>query len=44
MAYGYTIEPNKPDVLVDLIDKMMTEFSLTAVPLAWPVDHIPILR
>ncbi|OBT75491.1 hypothetical protein VF21_04923 [Pseudogymnoascus sp. 05NY08] len=44
MTYGYTIEPHKPDVLVDLTDKMMTEFSLAAVPMAWPVDLIPILR
>ncbi len=44
MAYGYTVEPNKPDVLVDLIDKMMTEFSLAAVPMAWAVDIIPALR
>jgi hypothetical protein len=44
MAYGYTVEPNKPDVLVDLIDRMMTEFSLAAVPMAWAVDIIPALR
>lgn len=44
MTYDYTISPNKPDVLVDLIEKMMTEFSLAAVPMAWPVDLIPILR
>ncbi|OAA69925.1 O-methylsterigmatocystin oxidoreductase [Akanthomyces lecanii RCEF 1005] len=44
MAYGYTIEPNKPDMLVDLIDQMMTEFSLAAVPMAWAVDIIPALR
>ncbi|QSS65943.1 O-methylsterigmatocystin oxidoreductase [Histoplasma capsulatum] len=43
-AYGYTIEPHKPDPLVDLIDKMMTEFSLAAVPMAWAVDIIPALR
>lgn len=44
MAYGYTIEPDKPDVLVDLADQMMTEFSLAAVPMAWAVDIIPALR
>lgn len=44
MAYGYTIEPNNPDALVDLIEKMMTEFSLAAVPMAWLVDFIPALR
>lgn len=44
MTYGYTIEPHKSDGLVDLIEKMMTEFSLAAVPMAWPVDLIPILQ
>ncbi|PKS05414.1 hypothetical protein jhhlp_008790 [Lomentospora prolificans] len=44
MAYGYTVESGKPDALVTLIDKMMTEFSLAAVPGAWLVDLIPILR
>ncbi|KAK1144880.1 hypothetical protein N8T08_004893 [Aspergillus melleus] len=44
MAYDYTIEPHKPDPLVDLIEKMMTEFSLAAVPMAWAVDIIPALR
>ncbi len=44
MAYGYTIEPHKPDALVGLVDKMMTEFSLAAVPMAWAVDIIPALQ
>ncbi|KAI9041395.1 cytochrome P450 [Aspergillus affinis] len=44
MAYDYTIEPHKPDPLVELIDRMMTEFSLAAVPMAWAVDIIPALR
>lgn len=44
MAYGYTIEPQKPDTLVELVDKMMAEFSLAAVPMAWAVDIIPALQ
>lgn len=44
MAYGYAIEPHKPDTLVDLVDKMMTEFSLAAAPMAWAVDIIPALQ
>lgn len=44
MAYGYTIEPHKPDALVGLIEKMMTEFSLAASPMAWAVDIIPALQ
>lgn len=44
MTYGYTIEPHQPDKLVDLIEQMMTEFSLAAVPMAWAVDIIPALQ
>ncbi|RDW93644.1 cytochrome P450 [Aspergillus mulundensis] len=44
MAYGYTIDPHKPDPLVTLIDKMMTEFSLASVPMGWAVDIIPALQ
>ncbi|KAL3462390.1 cytochrome P450 [Aspergillus heterothallicus] len=44
MAYGYTISTDKPDMLATLIDRMMTEFSLAAVPMAWAVDIIPALQ
>ena len=44
MAYGYNVEPNKPDVLVKLTDQMMKEFSLASSPMAWAVDIIPALR
>ncbi|KAF9869769.1 o-methylsterigmatocystin oxidoreductase [Colletotrichum karsti] len=44
MAYGYIIEPHKPDALVQMVDKMMTEFSLAASPMAWAVDIIPALQ
>lgn len=44
MAYGYTIEPHKPDAMIGLIEKMMGEFSRAATPLAWPVDLIPLLQ
>lgn len=44
MTYGYTIETDQPDVLVDTIDKMMKEFSLAAAPLAWAVDILPMLQ
>ena len=44
MAYGYNIEQHKPDVLVDMVDQMMKEFSLAASPMAWAVDIIPALR
>lgn len=44
MAYGYTMKSHEPDPVVDLIEKMMTEFSLAAVPMAWAVDIIPALQ
>lgn len=44
MAYGYTVEPHEPDALVELIEKMMTEFSLAASPMTWAVDIIPALQ
>lgn len=44
MAYGYSIEPNKADPLVDLIGLMMANFSVAAVPLGWLVDVIPALK
>lgn len=44
MAYGYTVVPHEPDPLVMLSDRMMTEFSQAAVPMAWAVDVIPALR
>lgn len=44
MAYGYAIDHDKPDALVHLVDKMMTEFSLAASPMSWIVDIIPALQ
>ena len=44
MAYGYNIEPDKPDVLVDLIEKTLSEFSQAAVPMSWAVDIFPALQ
>lgn len=44
MAYGYTIEPHKPDFLVELIEQALAEFSLAAVPMAWAVDIVPALQ
>lgn len=38
------MEPDKPDALVTLIEKMMEAFSIAAVPMAWPVDLIPALQ
>ena len=41
MAYGYTIEPHKPDPLVDLGDKAMYGFSDAGTFGAYLVDILP---
>lgn len=43
ITYGYSIEPNKPDPLVNLIEHAMERLSLAFVPLSWAVDAIPSL-
>lgn len=44
MTYGYNIEQHDPDVLVEMVDQMMREFSLAASPMSWAVDLIPALQ
>ena len=41
MSHGYTIEPEKPDPLVQLADNVLLEVSLSAQPGTWLVDVIP---
>lgn len=41
MIYGYTIEPHKPDPLVELAETAFDQFSASTVPGAWLVDVIP---
>ncbi|KAI0408983.1 cytochrome protein [Xylaria palmicola] len=43
IVYGYTVEPHKPDPLIQLVNEAMAIFS-AAIPLgAWFVDTIPTL-
>jgi fumagillin biosynthesis cytochrome P450 monooxygenase len=44
MTYGYVVEPDKPDPLVQIVEQMMHEISLAATPLKWPVDIVPALK
>ncbi|KPM43144.1 O-methylsterigmatocystin oxidoreductase [Neonectria ditissima] len=44
ITYGYSIEPHRADPLVNLIERMMDNFSQALVPMAWPVDIVPHLR
>ncbi|KAI1333660.1 cytochrome P450 oxidoreductase OrdA-like protein [Xylariaceae sp. FL0016] len=44
MAYGYTVEANGPDPLIDLADEALAQFSAATVPGTWLVDTIPALR
>lgn len=41
IAYGYTIEPHKPDPLVDLAHDALAPFSIAAQPGRWMVDILP---
>ncbi|PTB62982.1 cytochrome P450 [Trichoderma citrinoviride] len=43
ITYGYTIELEKPDPLVGLIERVMAGFSDAVVPFSWAVDIIPAL-
>ncbi|KAF4120606.1 Cytochrome P450, partial [Geosmithia morbida] len=44
IAYGYTTEPFKNDLLVDMLVDAMDKFSVAAVPGAFMVDMLPSLR
>ncbi|PHH63656.1 hypothetical protein CDD81_5637 [Ophiocordyceps australis] len=44
IIYGYSIEPNKADPLVDIINQIMARFTLIFAPLTWAVDIIPLLE
>ncbi|KAG5977842.1 hypothetical protein E4U55_006515 [Claviceps digitariae] len=44
IVYGYTIQPHKPDPLVEIIEHGMDVFSKTVLPFGWAVDVVPQLR
>ncbi|KAM0229934.1 hypothetical protein ACHAPO_009656 [Fusarium lateritium] len=44
IAYGYTAEPFKEDLLIDMVGKAMDDFGTAAVPGAFLVDVMPFLR
>ncbi|KAK7756776.1 hypothetical protein SLS62_001219 [Diatrype stigma] len=47
MAYGYTVDPRgggARDPLVAGADRALAQFSVAAVPGAWLVDMLPVLR
>ncbi|KAH8879294.1 cytochrome P450 [Thozetella sp. PMI_491] len=44
LTYGYTVDTEKMDPLVDLVSRQMANFSEAAVPGAWMVDLIPSLK
>jgi len=41
VAYGYTIESQKPDIMMETTGKMIAEFSSAAVPMGWAVSATP---
>lgn len=44
MVYGYTVERDGPDPLVELVDKALDNFAASTVPGSWFVDLIPALQ
>ncbi|KAL8721665.1 MAG: hypothetical protein Q9225_001714 [Loekoesia sp. 1 TL-2023] len=44
IAYGYSIERNGADPLVDLIEHAMDNLSQAFVPLSWVVDAVPAFK
>jgi len=42
MSYGYTVERDKKDPLLTLIDNAAEEFYIATSPGAWLVDTFPI--
>ncbi|KAM4066284.1 cytochrome p450 [Hirsutella rhossiliensis] len=44
LTYGYSIEANKADPLIDLVDRMMVNVSLAHMIQAWMVDIFPALK
>ncbi|KAL8982136.1 MAG: hypothetical protein Q9205_003262 [Flavoplaca limonia] len=44
IMYGYSIERNRADPLVDLIEHAMENLSLAFVPLSWVIDAVPAIK
>ncbi|KAI0189210.1 putative cytochrome P450 oxidoreductase [Xylaria flabelliformis] len=44
IVYGYTVEPSKPDPLIDLADEAMFHFAAASTAGTWWVDVIPALK
>jgi hypothetical protein len=43
-AYGYSVEPNNTDPLINPVKPMVANMSLAFVPGAWLVDFVPALK
>lgn len=44
IVYGYTVDPHKPDPLVQLIGEAMERFAVSVVAGSWFVDIIPACK
>lgn len=44
MTYGYSIEPQSEEPLVQLIERMMENINIAAAPMTWAVDILPLLK
>ncbi|PHH69952.1 hypothetical protein CDD82_7420 [Ophiocordyceps australis] len=43
IVYGYSIDPSKPDALVNLMHRVMARLPFMLAPLTWAVDMMPLL-
>ncbi|KAJ6185902.1 hypothetical protein N7519_007203 [Penicillium mononematosum] len=44
IAYGYRVEPHNQDLLVNLANEALEQFSIASTPGTWLVDLIPALK
>ena len=44
ITYGYFIERNRGDPLVEIIEHAMDNLSLAFVPLSWVIDAVPAIK
>ncbi|OQE21561.1 hypothetical protein PENFLA_c014G03275 [Penicillium flavigenum] len=44
IAYGYRVEPHNQDILVNLANEALEQFSIASTPGTWLVDLIPALK
>lgn len=44
ILYGYSVDPKKPDPVVNLIERQVRNLTVAYLPMKWAVDVIPALK